>query len=518
MSQAVGPRFYDKFSSTLQINPRGSKVAYFNSRNSCSPGSSTLLTTDPLPLLAIAKMGPSAYKDPATLQGRIASHPFYGWKTGAEYAVTKVYTRIIIVGVDTASDPHSVYYVVAKEKQERQLDNYTEKHYWTPLNGTIYCVAREVFLLAAVEIRTPGTEKIAAIRTLTPFMKRWIFCEKDQRSYSGKDLIAHALQEYRSQLADLQEGQSAFAVYCYTPLKTHIGHIDIATNAEGFFPTEKEFVERVEKCLPQTVDWAATSGQTDCVLTMQPYEQPYRLALNGKTYSKQAFDVLVASVVNNAKPTTLDDGTLIRPADISNLTLHPNLSFWDEVDIPEEAMHRYEGDKFSVAPFDYRKALRNNIPDLFSLMNHEISGDGRSWNAQPLYQKYTKARGMAAEEKPNPVMLEDLVVSGTTFYVYHRKQPSLQLKNMLFEDCQITGYPDGKQQGCACCLRISSSRFRNCTIDLQNIERSPLMEATVFEDCTFLTDSPLHIIRLVNGLHCLIRCIMKTKDGRTIPL
>jgi len=198
------------------------------------------------------------------------------------------------------------------------------------------------------------------------------------------------------------------------------------------------------------IDWAHTSGQTDCPLTAEAFKKPHILSSNGRSYSLDAFNEAVKKTLQQGEPLRLEDMTLTA-LDLDTMQLYPNYSLpgWELTPAVIS---------FDVASIDARKLW----------FSADRCGAGHDAAIAALFDRAT----IISKEEPYVVsgmhildayrakhntrgrVVEDLVVASAVFPRAHIKSGP-HLRNVLFRDCIILF-------DCLCGVRFVGCRFERC--------------------------------------------------------
>lgn len=197
------------------------------------------------------------------------------------------------------------------------------------------------------------------------------------------------------------------------------------------------------------IDWAHTSGQTDCPLTTEAFKKPHILSCNGRSYSLDAFNEAVKKTLQQGEPLRLEDMTLTA-LDLGTMQLYPNYSLpgwellpamisFDEASVDARKLWFYEDrcgarhDAAIAALFDQNPSYEYT-PESVTAM-HIVDAYRAKYN--------TRGR-----------VVEDLVVASAVFPRAHIKSGP-HLRNVLFRDCIILF-------DCLCGVRFVGCRFERC--------------------------------------------------------
>lgn len=221
------------------------------------------------------------------------------------------------------------------------------------------------------------------------------------------------------------------------------------------------------------IDWARTSGQTDCPLTAEAFNKPHVLSCNGRSYSLDAFNEAVKRTLLQGEPLRLEDTTLTA-LDLGNMKLYPNYSLpgWELLRVAIEFSEALVDTKKLWFSMDRVRARHNPaIAALFDRPDIE-KGDLALVSGMHIIKAYQTQHNTFGSTVAN------LSVDRAVFPRAHIKVgPHLQ--NVLFRDCVM-------KLDCWCGMRAVGCRFENCTFIVNGAEVSHANLLCEFDSCTFV--------------------------------
>ena len=199
------------------------------------------------------------------------------------------------------------------------------------------------------------------------------------------------------------------------------------------------------------IDWARTSGQTECPLSLDAFKQPVLLSVNGRSYSLPAFQYVVDRSLENGAALRLEDIT-IPVFELQKLKLYPNYSLpgWKSSRPPVSVS--WNKIPMSKLTFNMERATACNMP-MISMKFAEIPPGGleadNHFDGKYIYEEYQRVNNTIGTS------VENLIVERAIFPRASIKNGPL-FRNILFRDCVI---PVNCWHG----IQFFGCRFEQCT-------------------------------------------------------
>ena len=220
------------------------------------------------------------------------------------------------------------------------------------------------------------------------------------------------------------------------------------------------------------IDWARSSGQTECPLTTEKFEKPHILSVNGRSYSLDAFNEAVAKTLEQGEPLRLEDVTL-SVLDLPDIKLYPNYSLpgWElPPTVINFEMSRVKSEKLR---FSDARASEKNDPTIAALFDRpSVLDDNGLVSGKHIYRAYQARHNTVSRT------VENLVVSKALFPRGHMKDAP-HLRNVLFHTCYMVF-------DCCCGLKFVGCRFERCVIVVPNGYFRCSFSLCELVDCTFI--------------------------------
>ena len=226
-------------------------------------------------------------------------------------------------------------------------------------------------------------------------------------------------------------------------------------------------------------DWSMSTDQKTCPLTLDEYEEPYFLNMNGRTYSKKAIIEAVQSTLLKGENLRLEDITIYPDEDTAHnfklyahRTLNPNAKYLNGephgIVIDVEAM-TYKG---------YRETPANrNIPEFSKWLGNINSDSNGMWDDDNLYAKYARKRGLPEKPADGRRRVEDIKIEDIMMFRHHPKcdEGIFVFSNCKFTRCMLKLY-------CWCGVTFINCLFEQCIIT-DKLERDVSARGCLFKNC-----------------------------------
>lgn len=327
--------------------------------------------------------------------------------------------------------------------------------------------------------------------------KKYYFIAKDNKSYLLKTLVNIALNDFQAKKEKMLERNStsanqkhSFSLKIRSPERNKYEDI-YCWRTNEVDTIASRIIEQIQT--RSIVDWARTSNQMTCPLSLEDFDKPYILNMNGRTYSKEFITQAIKESLYKDESLRLEDMTL-QPSMIERIILLPNLSL-QELSLwknkPKEIT--FSAANIQVKDFNEQEARIKNINGFSEFIRDLPPIIDGLLDAEKLYNYYADARGIAQITKTIgnrdiyttvDKCIENLVIQNIKFPSSHPKG-GLIFNNILFEKCQII-------MKCWCGLRVKSSKFVDCTIDLKKFSGRPIvLKRTKLVNCKIIVDNDL---------------------------
>lgn len=221
-------------------------------------------------------------------------------------------------------------------------------------------------------------------------------------------------------------------------------------------------------------DHALTTGQTECPLTLEPFDDPVIMAHNGRSYSCKAIVAAIATTLLKGMDLRLEDGRVITPLQLRHIKLFTNAGL-------PSVSHRYSARKITytdedvkLPAYDRLLTVAHDLPELSRLLGATSSDwhkEAFAYYARQRPHECTIQPGYAAVDVVRNCTLRDVV------YPREHEKPGVTFLNVRFENCVIV-------DGCLCCISFRMCEFVNCVfLQCNDHIRRDWMHACVLENC-----------------------------------
>lgn len=182
-------------------------------------------------------------------------------------------------------------------------------------------------------------------------------------------------------------------------------------------------------CKSALIDWSRTSGQTECALTTEAFQEPVLLNANGRCYDGAALKSAIACTLMQGENLRLEDITLT-PVHSGSLVIYPNYSLpgWDPKSRKVSSMTVAIPN--AKVGYDGAKILSRNVPSVAALFDKlPLSADGYTQSFAPLLEAYRRHSSSTSN------IVQHLGVSRAVFPRSYLKLDSVVLHNIFFKSC-----------------------------------------------------------------------------------
>jgi hypothetical protein len=299
---------------------------------------------------------------------------------------------------------------------------------------------------------------------------KYYFISKDKQSYLLTELVNIALTDLQSE----KELCGPHMLHLKSPLG-NVYEIFALDMGKGLQKIVSKIVEKIK--VATFIDWSRTKNQTTCLISQEKFVKPYILNLNGMTYSKISIMDAIEKTLLIDESLRLENRTLV-PADIEKIVLIPNLSLvWKNPKVIT-----FSAKQVKIKDFDEREAQSKNIKgfsEFIAALPPTLGSE--SMDIEKLKHFYASARDMPLTDVNETI--ENLVIQNIKFPPYHPKGYPVTFCNILFEKCEII-------MQCWCGIKIKSSKFVDCTMNLTGVRDSlpyPIvLSKTKLVNCKFI--------------------------------
>lgn len=230
------------------------------------------------------------------------------------------------------------------------------------------------------------------------------------------------------------------------------------------------------------IDHAVTTGQTECPISLEPFERPYIFEATGRSYSYKSFNDAVHKTLMNGRDLRVEDGKLLMPHQLKRIYLSPNFSLpgWKlTLHSPPIQRVQYCFDVLSTISFKSSEAAPV-LPEMTRLLGMPLeSGVCGNDAHKEAFEYYGRCRQEELTFLTNgrPDTVRNLTISDIVYPRAH-ETPSVSFVNVLFKNCVI-------YINCLCQITFITCRFEGCTV----LQGSHDIKRNAFERCEFLACS-----------------------------
>lgn len=239
------------------------------------------------------------------------------------------------------------------------------------------------------------------------------------------------------------------------------------------------FIERVSLFR----DWAMESKETTCSISMDKFDDPFILSMNGKSFSRKSVEDMVQRLANTDTEIRLGDITLYA-SHLNGLHAYRNMTLPSVSDRQESQSHseelRFNRTAIKHKTFQMDLVEKYNIPAVGTYIKSCRADQDGIWPIAAIFDVYATARGLAnsSETICHGETMENLQLTCLKFPPYHPKckDGMVVFRNVLFQDCTI-------DMTCWCGLQVKSSLFNRCEIYMTRDMRPTRMPQTTWHKC-----------------------------------
>ena len=288
-----------------------------------------------------------------------------------------------------------------------------------------------------------------------------LLAEKDQEVPKDNSCLSIVVK--------LRDSELPMAVYGFTCRKGE-------NRLEEAIKDAEEKLNRVYGFYP---DWSMTTDQKTCPLTLEEYEEPYLLNMNGRVYSKSAIIEAIQNTLLKGENLRLEDITIYPDEDTAcNLKLYAHRTLNPNAQHLKGEPHKIIIDKEVMTYKGYADVPANrNIPE-FSKWLGDINPDSNGvWDDDNLYAKYARKRGLPEKPSDNRFRVEDLKIEDIMMFRYH---PKCDAGIFIFSNCKFTRCL--LKLYCWCGVTFVNCLFEQCIVT-DKLERNVSAYGCVFKSC-----------------------------------
>lgn len=332
-------------------------------------------------------------------------------------------------------------------------------------------VKRQAVVSSSSSDRVPPTKEI------------YYYWEADCCSYTLREFesVAKAMFDKATVVDDEKDGKTVKALCVTSP---HGADFHCDTSA-----TAKDFVNSWRRgCVPRNIDVSRTNGDKECIFTLEKYENPVRLNLNGRTYSKKALFVALEKTLYVGLPLRLEDIT-IYPDQIHDVHITNNFTLGNWAHTSYNCHHR----PIVRAPFSQQAVEKRNCPpvshtlDSMRIMSTEVYNR----KIEALFAEYLRHRSEQSRihSPTSPLIFRDIRIENIPVICLNTVR-RIKFVNVEFRACILNCdlYKD---------LDFASCRFVQCVILQSSAAVISSWAACQFDECRLSAKNSVDVQGLV---------------------